>query len=78
MTVGEGAAARVLLIHNRYQHAGGEDEVVAQEAAILEQHGHAVSRLTADNREIVDLSVRGRARLAAENHLVTPVPTGGS
>jgi glycosyltransferase involved in cell wall biosynthesis len=66
MTVGEGAAARVLLIHNRYQHAGGEDEVVAQEAAILEQHGHAVSRLTADNREIVDLSVRGRARLAAE------------
>ena len=30
---------RVLIVHNRYQQAGGEDTVVANEHALLEKHG---------------------------------------
>jgi hypothetical protein len=30
---------RVLIVHNRYQVAGGEDAVVANEHALLERHG---------------------------------------
>jgi glycosyltransferase involved in cell wall biosynthesis len=30
---------RVLIVHNRYQQAGGEDTVVANEHALLERHG---------------------------------------
>jgi glycosyltransferase involved in cell wall biosynthesis len=30
---------RVLIVHNRYQQAGGEDTVVANEHALLENHG---------------------------------------
>lgn len=30
---------RVLIVHNHYQYAGGEDTVVADEQALLEQHG---------------------------------------
>nr|WP_283812845.1 glycosyltransferase family 4 protein [Bradyrhizobium tropiciagri] len=43
---------RVLLVHNRYKFAGGEDVVVAAEKAMLEDHGHEVSLLDADNAEI--------------------------
>lgn len=43
---------RVLSVHNRYQQAGGEDQVFAAEAALLEGHGHDVSRLLEDNRSI--------------------------
>jgi hypothetical protein len=31
---------RVLIVHNYYQQAGGEDSVVANERAMLESHGH--------------------------------------
>lgn len=31
---------RVLIVHNRYQQAGGEDAVVANEQALLESHGY--------------------------------------
>jgi hypothetical protein len=30
---------RVLLVHNRYQEAGGEDTAVANEHALLERNG---------------------------------------
>lgn len=40
---------KVLLAHNYYQHPGGEDQVFADEAALLEVHGHQVSRYTVDN-----------------------------
>ena len=53
------------MVHNRYRHAGGEDEVVAQEAEMLAQHDHEIRWLTADNREITDGSVISRALLAA-------------
>ncbi len=43
---------RILLVHNRYREAGGEDAVFEAEAALLRSHGHDVRTLTADNRSI--------------------------
>jgi glycosyltransferase involved in cell wall biosynthesis len=43
----------VVLIHNRYQQAGGEDEVFAAEQALLTSRGHQVTTYVADNRDIV-------------------------
>ena len=40
---------RLLLAHNRYQQAGGEDKVFAAEAALLEAHGHHVVRYDVHN-----------------------------
>jgi hypothetical protein len=46
------AVPRVLIVHERYREAGGEDVVADLEAALLERHGHAVERLTVDNDDI--------------------------
>jgi glycosyltransferase involved in cell wall biosynthesis len=43
---------RIVLVHNRYRHAGGEDEVFEAEAALLESRGHSVERFTLDNRDL--------------------------
>ncbi|MVM33715.1 glycosyltransferase [Spirosoma sp. HMF4905] len=40
---------RVLLIHNYYQQAGGEDTVFQQEADLLREHGLAVETITFTN-----------------------------
>ena len=40
---------RILLVHNRYQQAGGEDSCVRQEAQLLRQHGHEVMVFTYSN-----------------------------
>jgi hypothetical protein len=45
---------RVLFVHERYRQRGGEDAVFAAEADLLEQHGHRVERLVADNTDISD------------------------
>jgi len=42
----------LVLVHNRYRHAGGEDEVFEAEAALLESRGHVVERFTLDNRDL--------------------------
>ena len=42
----------VLVIHNRYQRAGGEDAVVRAEVSLLRQHGHAVTEFVRDNAAI--------------------------
>ena len=39
---------RVLLVHNEYQYAGGEDTVVKQDAELLKKHGHSVFFLCAE------------------------------
>ncbi len=44
---------RVAIAHNRYQQAGGEDKVVAAEAAMLRRRGHEVEMLGFDNEAIV-------------------------
>jgi glycosyltransferase involved in cell wall biosynthesis len=43
------ASARVLLLHNRYRAAGGEERVVDQLEALLSERGHAVARLERDS-----------------------------
>jgi glycosyltransferase involved in cell wall biosynthesis len=51
----EGAIAanmNILIVHNRYAFAGGEDEAFATEAGLLRRHGHHVLVHTQDNRAI--------------------------
>ena len=55
--------ARVLLVHNYYQHPGGEDRVFEAEGAILESNGHDVERLTVHNDSLEGMS---KASLAAQ------------
>jgi len=47
-----GGSIRILQLHNFYQHPGGEDAVVADEAALLERHGHEVIRYTRHNDDV--------------------------
>jgi glycosyltransferase involved in cell wall biosynthesis len=54
---------KILLLHNYYREAGGEDVVVSQEKVLLENHGHAVRLLKFDNAEITDLRARCRTAL---------------
>jgi hypothetical protein len=37
-------ARRILLVHNYYQQAGGEDRVVEAEAELLRSYGHPLCR----------------------------------
>jgi glycosyltransferase involved in cell wall biosynthesis len=48
---------RVLLLHNRYRAAGGEERVVDELEALLRARGHAVARLERDSEQ----AGRGRA-----------------
>ena len=45
------AHLRVLLLHNRYRAAGGEERVVDELEALLRARGHAVARLERDSSE---------------------------
>lgn len=47
---------RILLIHNFYRYPGGEDRVFEQEGALLEEHGHEVTRFSVHNSQIGTLS----------------------
>jgi glycosyltransferase involved in cell wall biosynthesis len=52
---------RIVIAHNFYQQAGGEDQVFADETALLESRGHTVTRHTVHNDEVNNL---GRITLA--------------
>ena len=54
----------VLVIHNRYQQAGGEDAVVRAEVALLRQRGHRVTEFTRDNAAIDRFGPMRKAALA--------------
>ena len=43
---------KIVVAHNFYQQAGGEDQVFADETALLESHGHAVVRYTVHNDDV--------------------------
>src|SRR5215470_11365333 len=45
----------ILVVHNAYQQAGGEDAVVAQEIGLLQRHGHTVTLYKRSNDEIAAL-----------------------
>lgn len=44
---------QILLVHNFYQQAGGEDVVFKNESELLQHHGHTVFHYTADNHELL-------------------------
>lgn len=54
---------RVLIVHNEYQYAGGEDTVVGQDADLLKKHGHSVFFYVRRNEELRDASVWKKLRL---------------
>ena len=56
--VAEGPVSRmkIVVVHNFYQQPGGEDQVFADESALLESRGHAVVRHTVDNDALDGLS----------------------
>lgn len=47
---------RVLIVHNAYQHRGGEDSVVDEELSLLTSFGHSAKLITRSNDEIRVLS----------------------
>ena len=56
---------RIAIAHNRYQQAGGEDGVVAAEAAMLRSRGHEVEQLDFDNEAIVGGRAKARSALSS-------------
>src|SRR5947207_15213345 len=48
---------RILLCHNHYRLAGGEDQVYRDERWLLESHGHEVFSLVRHNDEIGQMSI---------------------
>src|SRR5574340_462892 len=57
-----GAASRVLVAHNAYQHRGGEDSVVEAEIALLRAHGHEVETFFRSNDEVAAMPSLALAR----------------
>jgi glycosyltransferase involved in cell wall biosynthesis len=56
---------RILLLHNRYQLAGGEDAVVQAEKALLEANGHQVTLLEISNHDIKGVWEKANAAVSA-------------
>jgi glycosyltransferase involved in cell wall biosynthesis len=54
---------RILICHNFYQQAGGEDEVFAAETQMLRRFGHDVQTHSVDNHQIESM---GKLKLAAK------------
>lgn len=54
---------RILIVHNEYQYAGGEDAVVSQDARLLSEHGHSVFFYIRKNAELKNLSVIRKLQL---------------
>lgn len=48
---------KILLVHNYYQYAGGEDTVVENEKNMLEKYGHSVILYTRHNTEIDHINI---------------------
>lgn len=53
---------RVLVVHNAYQHRGGEDTVVEAEIALLRAHGHEVDTCLRSNDDVAGMSPVALAR----------------
>ncbi len=54
---------KVLQVHNRYQHFGGEDIVVSAEQELLRRHGHNVLIFEACNHDVRGLRAKVKAAL---------------
>ncbi len=55
-------SCRVLVVHNAYQHRGGEDTVVESEIAMLRSHGHEVETWFRSNDDVAGMSSLSLAR----------------
>lgn len=53
---------RIVILHNRYKHRGGEDSVVDMEAELLQKAGHRVELFIVDNAEEIGGSLLGPLR----------------
>lgn len=53
---------KILIAHNRYREAGGEDAVVAAERALLAAHGHETAIFEVSNDSVAGF--RGRVATA--------------
>ena len=53
----------ILIVHNYYQIAGGEDTVVANESAMLKKNGHKVILYKRDNSELKTMSTLSKLGL---------------
>ncbi len=53
----------IMLVYNKYRFLGGEETVVEAERELLEEHGHRVTYLCWDNKEIDNWSILGKASL---------------
>ncbi|MCR4740275.1 MAG: glycosyltransferase family 4 protein [Lachnospiraceae bacterium] len=51
----------ILIIHNRYKLAGGEDTVMENEGNLLKEHGHNVYYYVRDNKEITEMNLLKKA-----------------
>lgn len=58
---------KVLLVHNTYQQAGGEDQVFAAEGSLLEEKGHEVRRYQLHNDAVGEKGKLGLAMAAFWN-----------
>lgn len=54
---------KVLLVHNRYRLAGGEDEVFLRESRLLRLAGHEVTEYIRSNSEIVENGILNQVSL---------------
>lgn len=62
---------KIVICHNFYQQPGGEDQVFADEARLLSQHGHEVVRFSVHNDEIsgqTALTIAGKTLWNAQNY----------
>ena len=55
---------KILLLHNRYQQAGGEDRIVLAEKSLLEQHGHQTYLFELTNDYIQGISSKIQTALS--------------
>jgi len=57
----------VLVAHNFYQIGGGEDQVYQDEAALLESHGHRVTRFSVHNDDLKNTGKLAMAKMTVWN-----------
>jgi glycosyltransferase involved in cell wall biosynthesis len=55
---------KIMMVHNQYQQAGGEDTVFELESELLESHGHEVRKLVVDNDHIQGFPAKLKAALS--------------
>jgi glycosyltransferase involved in cell wall biosynthesis len=59
---------KILIAHNYYRQPGGEDQVFASEAKLLEDHGHEVIRYSVRNSDAAEYGAAQMAATAIWNH----------